>query len=627
MGLGAEGPDLTDTEAAAWFFETSVDVFVVVKDGVIVRTNPAWNAVTGWTAEESVGRRYSDFMHADDAEAIHRFGRLLQADQPATQELRLLSKTGGWLWVRARAKIAADGRALVALQDISAERRHFLESQQSRRVAALLGAVAGVSVWRYDALAETYDFDPLTADPEAPPAKVRGADFRKAVHPDDLTSIDQVWEQTRRTGEVGQTEYRRQSGGEWRRFRSAWQGVTRRSNGDWDVLVITQDITELADARDAALAAAEAKTQFLTNISHEIRTPMNGVLGVLHILKAEGLAKENHSLVEEALACGATLSQLLDDIIDFSKVEAGKVEFSPEPVELAPALDVVAGMLRPEAESRGLYLICETPQDAGWAMLDPIRLRQMLFNLLGNAVKFTLRGGVRVRLAVRGKAERQRIRVEVEDTGIGIPADAQVSLFERFQQADGSTTRRFGGSGLGLAVTKALAEQLGGRIGFKSREGRGSTFWIDIPAPACEAPLPALDVAERWLEGLKVLVVEDNPTNRLVATRMLVALGADVDTAEDGAEGVQRATASEYDLIFMDIQMPVMDGIEATRRIRALPGPAAQTPIVATTANVMAHQIETYRQVGMDGHVAKPISPAALLGEIARLSGDVGEAA
>jgi signal transduction histidine kinase/ActR/RegA family two-component response regulator len=451
--------------------------------------------------------------------------------------------------------------------------------------------------------------------------------LRKTIHKDDLATVDHAWERSRQTGEAASVEYRRQGGEAWRRYRSAWQGIAPRPTGDWDVLVITQDITELADARDAALAAADAKSQFLANISHEIRTPMNGVLGVLHILKAEALAGENRNLVEEALACGATLSQLLDDIIDFSKVESGKVEFAPEPVELSAALDVVAGMLRPEAESRGLYVISEAPADAGWATLDPIRLRQMLFNLLGNAVKFTLRGGVRIRLTTRGAGERQRVRIEVEDTGIGIPAEAQVSLFERFQQADGSTTRRYGGSGLGLAVTKALTEQMGGRIGFRSREGRGSTFWIDIPGAACEPPLAMPQEGERWLEGLKVLVVEDNATNRLVATRMLGALGAQVDTAEDGVEGVEAASTTEYDLIFMDIQMPNMDGIEATRRIRALPGPAGHTPIVATTANVMAHQIEAYRQVGMDGHVAKPISPAALLGEIARLSGEAEEAA
>ncbi|HEX2561160.1 ATP-binding protein [Phenylobacterium sp.] len=610
---------MADWEAAAWFFEHTVDGFVVVKDGAIERVNPAWTALTGWTPEETIGRNYTDFMHPEDTAGLAAAGEALAAAGSATFENRLLSKTGGWLWMRKRAKRARDGRALVALHDITQERRRQADTQQAFRIAQFLGQAAGIQVFRYDAVAQIADVDPLSSEPKE---QVTRVSWRDTVHPDDIDAVELAWDQTRRSGGAAAVEYRVRVEGGWRRVRATWQGLARRHTGDWDVLVITQDITELADARDAALAAAEAKAQFLANISHEIRTPMNGVLGVLHILKAEALPPGDLRMIEEALACGSTLSQLLDDIIDFSKVEAGKVEFSPEPVELSAALDVVAGMLRPEAESRGLYLLAEAPADAGWARVDPIRLRQMLFNLLGNAVKFTEAGGVRMRLATRGRGERQRLRIEIEDTGIGIPVAVQLKLFERFQQGDGSTTRRFGGSGLGLAVTRALAEQMGGRIGFKSREGRGSTFWIDLPAPACEAPepVPVDPAGERWLQGLKVLVVEDNATNRLVATRMLGALGAEVDTAEDGAEGVSRASAKTYDLIFMDIQMPVMDGFEATRRIRALPGPAAQTPILATTANVMAHQIEAYRQVGMDGHIAKPILPAALLGEIARLS-------
>ena len=623
MAKQAAGPERRDWEAAAWFFEQAADAFVVVDKAVVHQVNPAWTSLTGWTAEESIGRCFADFLHTEALGENARQGLDLGAS--AVQEIRLLSKAG-WLWVQARATRAQDGRALVALHDVSLERRREDAALQARRVATLLGEAAGIQVYRYDAVAEVADVDALTADPTAPNEQISRLDWREKVHPDDIETVERAWDQTRRSGRLTAVEYRNRADAGWRRVRATWQGVAVRPTGDWDVLAITQDITELADARDAALAAAAAKSRFLANISHEIRTPMNGLLGVLHVLKTEDLAPADREMIGEALTCGATLSQLLDDIIDFSKVEAGKVQFSPEPVDLPAALDLAAGMLRPAAESRGLYLTCESPAEAGWARLDPVRLRQMLFNLLGNAVKFTERGGVTLRLLTRGLGARQRLRIEVQDTGVGIPGAMQPTLFERFEQGDGSTTRRHGGSGLGLAVTKALAEQMGGRIGFKSRAGRGSTFWIDIPAPACEAPGAASDGGEPWLRGLKVLVVEDNATNRLVATRMLDALGADVDTAVDGAEGVRRASAHAYDLIFMDIQMPVMDGIEATRRIRALPGPEGQTPIVATTANVMAHQVERYRQVGMDGHVAKPISPAALLGEIARLSGDAAAA-
>jgi CheY-like chemotaxis protein len=207
----------------------------------------------------------------------------------------------------------------------------------------------------------------------------------------------------------------------------------------------------------------------------------------------------------------------------------------------------------------------------------------------------------------------------VSDTGVGIAPGAESALFEGFSQADSSLTRRYGGPGLGLALTRRLARLMGGDVGFKRRAGGGSRFWVEIAAPAAAAPAPQPGAGD-WLAGVRVLVVEDNATNRLVATHMLGRLGAEVDVAENGAMGVEAVERADYDLIFMDIQMPVMDGVEATRRIRALPAPKGRTPIVATTANVMPEQVATYRASGIDGVVAKPISPAALLSEVARLA-------
>ncbi len=234
-------------------------------------------------------------------------------------------------------------------------------------------------------------------------------------------------------------------------------------------------------------------------------------------------------------------------------------------------------------------------------------------------MKFTIQGAVTARLEVGAPADGRRpVRLEIEDTGIGMTAEAQSHLFERFRQADSATTRRFGGTGLGLSITQGLARMMGGEIGFTSIEGNGSTFWLTFDAPAAEAPVAA-PVSEEALDGVNILLVEDNATNRLVARTMLGRLGATVEEAEDGIIGVAAARHGAHDLILMDIQMPHMDGVEATRAIRGLPGLASQVPIIALTANVLADQSALYRAAGMNGVVAKPISPAALLGAIAEV--------
>jgi PAS domain S-box-containing protein len=380
----------------------------------------------------------------------------------------------------------------------------------------------------------------------------------------------------------------------------------------------------LMEAERAANMAAEAKAQFLANMSHEIRTPMNGILGVLHLLEQEGLSSEGQHLLGEAQACGQMLSQLLNDVIDFSKIEAGRLELQPEPMDPADTLGSVVKLLRPQAEAKGLDLRVKVEGD-GWITADPVRLRQALFNLIGNAVKFTVEGHVEARLSLHDEGAQRRLRFEIQDTGVGIPKSAQASLFRRFQQADGSTARQFGGSGLGLAITRALAELMGGEVGFTSCEGKGSTFWIEVLADKAAGPETGSRIADGVLEGLRILIVEDNPTNRLVATKMLEALGAQVETANDGLDGVAAVqNGPRYDLVLMDVQMPRMDGMEATRTIRGLPEPLGSTRIIGLTANALSHQWSEYRAVGMDGLAAKPISPPALIGEIARVMNEVG---
>jgi len=616
-----------EVEAARWFFASAEDIFVVLREGIIEQVNPAWTTLTGWREEEALGKRFRDFAHDDEHELISEVVRSLLATGKANCEHRLKTRAGDHIWVRSRSKLTPDGTALVVLQDITETRRREQETAQADRARDLLREEAGVFMWRFDPVTNRYEVDADLTRAGRPGTSGRRslnvAQMTAEIHPEDAQRVTEAFLETVRTGEARVVEYRhfRAEDGGWARLRAAWRGERQVKNGLWEVLGITQDISALAEARDAAVAAAEAKAQFLANMSHEIRTPMNGVLGVLHLLRHERLSADGRRLLREAIDCGAMLAELLNDVVDVSRMEAGKLELAPEPIDPAVLLESVAAMLRPQAETKGLALKLSPQPAIGYCEIDPVRVRQVLFNLVGNAVKFTEAGQVEVRMTAFGEPAAQRLRVEVEDTGIGVAKAAQAGLFERFQQADGSMTRRFGGSGLGLAIARGLVEQMDGQVGLVSEDGKGSTFWFEIAAPRCAPPAGAADAdeGENLLDGLRVLVVEDNPTNRLIATRMLEQLGASVTTAEDGAQGLEAARLAAYDLIFMDIQMPVMDGMEATRRIRDLPGDAVRTPIIAMTANAMAHQIETYMDAGMSGWIAKPLSPTALVRGISQV--------
>jgi signal transduction histidine kinase/ActR/RegA family two-component response regulator len=395
-----------------------------------------------------------------------------------------------------------------------------------------------------------------------------------------------------------------------------------------DVLARKRAETQLREAKDAAEAAhrdadearaaaeraAGAKSSFLAAMSHEIRTPLTSVLGMADLLATEDLAERQDRYVEAIRVSGRHLLTILNDILDFSRIEADRLELERIDFSLGGVLGELRSLVAPQAAERDLDVAFELDEGAPPTVRgDPTRLRQVLFNLLGNALKFTREG--RISVAARQTArdgQVARLRFEVRDTGVGIPPERQPALFEPFSQHDPSTTRRYGGTGLGLAICKRLVEAMGGAIGVESAPGAGSLFWFEVPlevgdsAAAAAAARPPSDPGST--PPLRVLVAEDMRMNRELLRAMLGRHGHEVAFAQDGAEAVELARRERFDLVLMDVRMPVMDGMEAARRIRRLPSPAGAVPILGLTANVMEAERRGCVEAGMDMILTKPVA-------------------
>ena len=499
---------------------------------------------------------------------------------------------------------------------LATRRRLEANLREANRLSALTEQIAGIGYWRNDLVTgrrtwseqvfAIHGLKPSDVCANQPYALdlYRGGDGQKVV---------EAIRRTVATGKPFDLKLRITRADDGRERMVAYKGEGERdeTGAICAVMGVIRDITEEETARQAIEDAAAAKSLFLANMTHEIRTPLTSILGFANLLAGQTELNETaRTRVARVVSAGEALLSVVNDVLDFSKLEAGQFEIAPTAVAPAELLRETLLMFSPQADAKGLSLAFEGEGLPAWVLVDPDRLRQILLNLVGNAIKFTDKGSVRLTAAY--SARTGQLRVRVEDTGEGMTRPQQKKLFQRFSQVDASSTRRHGGTGLGLAISKGLVEAMGGTIGVASKAGVGSAFHFRIDAPLAQAPAAEAEEtpAGSGLEGVRALIVDDNPMNRELARAVLAPFGVEIFEAEDGLAAVAAADAHPVDVILMDIRMPRLDGPGALAKIRSGAGPNRHAPILAFTADAQVAGIGD--PGGFDGLVRKPIVPLAL---------------
>ena len=643
------------------FDEAATGIMHAATDGRWLRVNRRACEILGYSEAEFLGVSFLELTHPDDEFSLQLFGRMLAGEVERHQgEKRFRCKNGNHVWVSLsvalkRTAAGAPAYFIAIIDDISAKKQAESELIMARdRLEAEVREQTQHLEERNTAL------EAQIAQAQAAEREQRTAKQRLQYIADSLPATICYWNRELRCefaneamhtlfgasqgNFIGMTMQELQ-GEEFYRLnerpaRAALAGELQhferrivKTNGCPAILdvqylpdrdnrgdvrgfyVFVNDVTIIHAARDSAIKLALAKSEFLANMSHEIRTPLNGILGMTQLLLDSCLSAEQRELATLSLHSGEHLLALVNDVLDFSKIDSGSLTLETVAFDLQALVAQTMAVVAPAAHGKALQVHVAVTLDGGWRLGDPTRLRQVLLNLLGNAVKFTTDGSVTLHVVDQGAGE---VLFSITDTGIGMTADELPRVFERFTQADSSTSRRFGGSGLGLAISRRLVQLMGGELRVESEAGSGSRFWFRVSLPTAASaqerattPLPQpSDLSD--LHGLRVLVAEDHPVNQVLVKKMLARWSCETTIVANGAAAVEAWTSLDFDVVLMDCQMPEMDGIEATRRIRCAGPAGAVVPIIALTAGALDSDRAQAMQAGMSDFLTKPLLAATL---------------